>query len=132
MISDHWRSLTRRSFKEILSYIAVSALIIAIIFGMFAAGLSWDAFAKWVCLAIFTSVVFGYFVSDSRSLWRTKSFWAYTATCLFLHCAAWAAIVVRVEHWKAIWFTPMTLEVVILVVVRELTLPKSHRKTMRS
>jgi hypothetical protein len=128
---DKWRSLRQRSFKEILLYIAVSSLIIAAIFGMFAMGLSWDAFAKWIGLAIFTAIPFGYFVSDSRALWKTKTFWVFTVACLFVHCAAWTIILVRVQHWKVIWFGPVIIELAILVFLRDRWFRGSHSKLKR-
>ena len=131
-LMDDWRSLRRRSFKEILLYIAVCALIIAAIFAAFAAGMDWDFFSKWVGLAIYTSVPFGYFIADSHVLWTKPAFWVFVAVCLSIHCAAWVVILLRVAHWKVIWFSPVLAEMVIVAFIRNWALRRPRRKKLHS
>jgi hypothetical protein len=71
------RTLRRRSFKEILLYVAINAAIIAAVCALLAAGMPWIVFSKWVGLTIFIFIPFGYFISDPRAFWKKKIFWAF-------------------------------------------------------
>jgi hypothetical protein len=102
-----------RSFrKDLPLYVAISTLIIGVIFALFAAGMSWDFFVKYVGLGIATAVLFSYFILDSRLLLRKRLFWILCSFLFVIHCAAWMAVLIRVEHWKFIWFYPVLIELV--------------------
>ena len=125
---DKLRSLRRRSFKEILVYIAVNTLLIAAVLAMFAAGLSWDSFVRWFALVVFTLMPFGYFLSDSRALWKKRNFWEFVVVCLAVHLAAWIATLTRVHDLKAIWFAAAFVELVALLFLRNRLFPNSHER----
>ncbi len=103
-----------KSLRDLAMYAGVSALIIAVVVALFAAGLSWQAFVKWIGFAIMTSVVFGYYLDEYRVSWRTPRFWDVTLALLTAHLGFWIIFIKRSSEWKFIWFTPMVFEVIAL------------------
>ena len=118
-IIENLRSLRKRRLRDLLLYIAVSASVIGLVFAMLAAGLTWDSFIKWFGLAFTTGSLFWYFIEDTRTLWKRRSFWSLIICFLVLHCAIWITLLIHVEHWKFIWFAPILLEIAIFVYVRD-------------
>jgi len=100
---------------------------------MFAAGLSWDVFYKYVGLIIFIFVPFGYFISDSRTFWKKKTFWAFLVACLSVHCAVWAAIIPPLDSLNVFWLLiiafAISIELVALLFLRNLLLLNPHEKS---
>ena len=125
---EHFRSLGRRSLPEIGLYILVSVSILAILAGMFALGLTWDEFSRWVMLDIFTAMVFWYFAESRHAKWRNRVFLYVFSSLLLIHCGCWVAIIFRVAQWKITWFYLMIPELVVLNLVAEWTFMHQRRK----
>jgi hypothetical protein len=107
-------------------YIAVSTLILGVLFVMFTAGMSWDYFVKWIGFAITTMVLFGYVLQDSRDLFQRRLFWLLFTFFFFAHCAMWISVFAHIQHWKFIWFYPILIEMVIFTLFRNKLLRNSH------
>jgi hypothetical protein len=112
--------------------VAVSALIIGIVFEMFYAGMSPDFFVKWIGFSIMTALLFGIFIENSRALLRKRSFWLLFTSFLIVHCAAWAIILTHTKTWKFIWFYPMILEILILQYGRSQLKRRLHKRNYTS
>ena len=69
-----------------------------------------DAFIRWGGLAGSTSVLFGYFISESRDFFRERRFWILTALLLAGHLTAFFLVLTHVEEWKLMWFMVMVFE----------------------
>ena len=102
-----------RSFRDLAMYAGVSALIIAAIFGLFAAGMSWQTFVRWIGLGIVTSILFGYYLLEYRTSWRTARFWIVTLALLTSHFGLWIILIKRSPEWKFVWFAPGVLETLV-------------------
>ncbi len=91
-------------------YAGMSAVIIAAIFGLFAAGMSWQTFVRSIGLAIVTSILFGYYLLEYRTLSRTARFRKVTLVLLTSHLGLWIILIRRSPEWKFIWFAPGVFE----------------------
>lgn len=80
--------------------------------------ISHDAFIRWGGLAVNTCVLFGYFIADSRPLFRRWSFWGLTIALLSLHTIVFCIVLTQVSQWKLVWFMVMILEVPALLFLR--------------
>jgi hypothetical protein len=123
----HLRSLRHRRPKDLVMYVVINALIIAVVFAILSTGLSWDLFVKWFGFAGITAIFFWYLIADFRVLWKRNIFWWLTITCFFAHCAIWMVILTHVEHWKFIWFYPMLIEMTVFLYFRDLLLIRQSR-----
>src|SRR5216683_8316175 len=99
-----------RRVKDFSLYIGISAAVITTVILVAEMGVSWAAFSKWGCFTIFTSVLFGYFVADSRKFWKRSSFWKMTGVLLLLHCLIAISVLAHMETVKPIWFCVMWFE----------------------
>jgi len=113
------KTATKRRLKDLVLYVAICTVIIAVVIAMFAAGMSWDFFAKWICFVFVTAVLFWYYLQSSRAFLGRKSFWLLFAFLFSLHGAIWIAVFARVQHWKFIWFYPILIELVIFTFLRD-------------
>lgn len=77
-----------------------------------------DAF-RWGGFAGFTLILFAYFVNASRRFIRTRRFWVVTAILLALHSAVFAAVLIHVQEWKAVWFMVMIFEFPVFLYIRD-------------
>jgi hypothetical protein len=78
-----------------------------------------DAFIRWGGLGGFTSVLFCYFISESRQCFRERWFWMMTAALLVAHLTAFAIILTHVEDWKLMWFMVMAFEYPVFAYLRD-------------
>jgi hypothetical protein len=70
-------------------------------------------------LAANTALVYGYFIADSRSFFRHRTFWAATGAALTVHLIIFVVVLAHVAQWKLLWFMVMLLEIPVLVFVRD-------------
>jgi cell division protein FtsW (lipid II flippase) len=66
-----------------------------------------EAITKWGGLAGNTLILFGYTISRHKPLRRVQSFWATLIALLIVHLAIFVPLLLRVEHWKVLWFVAM-------------------------
>jgi hypothetical protein len=79
-------------------------------------------FVRWGGVVLYTTFIFGFFISDSRRFFRQRRFWLLTTLLLGAHIAAFLAILLRIDEWKLLWFNVMILELPPLFMLRNLLL----------
>ncbi len=104
---------------DFVLYIGIGIVFVGV---TFAVELKWghEVFIKWVGLAGFSAVLFGYFIADTRLLFRRWSFWALTTILLCGHSIVLAIILTHIEQWKIIWFTGMIFELPVFIFFRNM------------
>jgi len=113
------RSHAYARLRDFVLYIAISLAVAAAAIGVAQANVSHDAFIRCGGLIMNTSLLFGYFIADSRNLWRKWSFWVMTTALLSVHLIAFALVLTHVSEWKLIWFLLMYLEMPVLIYFRD-------------
>lgn len=110
----------RDRVRDYLLYIAIAFAFIGMVFFV---QTRWghDAYIRWFGLIGFTAGLFGFFLEDSRELFRVRRFWEVTAVLLMVHLLVFAAILTHVEEWRLPWFTVMVFEYPALIFFRSLT-----------
>ena len=111
--------------RDFALYIVIGLFVAMMAIGVAQTDVSHDGFIRWGGLAVNTCVLFGYFIADSRPLFRRWSFWGLTIALLSLHTAAFCIILTQVSQWKLVWFMAMILEVPVLLFFRNLFLKSS-------
>jgi hypothetical protein len=77
-----------------------------------------EGHVKWGGMTLSTTVLFGYFVHDSRRFLRRSRFWILTGSLLALHLFAWIALLIHVERWGLLWFNIMVFELPVFWYLR--------------
>jgi hypothetical protein len=78
----------------------------------------WVPEARWVGFVVFTVLVFGIAVRECRRSWRRTSLWLELIGLLVAHTVVYAAVLTRVEDWRPVYFVPITLaEVPVLLSI---------------
>jgi len=90
--------------KDLMWYLGISAALIGIVVAVFVTGVNWNTFSKWLYTVVSTLFVFWYFVTDSRMLWKNRSFWILTFTLLILHGVTLTIVFEHVEKAKPVLF----------------------------
>jgi hypothetical protein len=108
----------KQRLKDLALYVAICTVIIGLVIAMFANGMSWDFFTKWICFALVTALLFGLFIQNSGTLIREKAFWFLFTFAFLAHCALWTAAFAHVKYWKFVWFYPMLIEMAMLQFAR--------------
>jgi predicted ferric reductase len=111
--------------RDFVLYIAISLTIIAVIAALLVHGADWDKVSKWLMFLFFTGVVFGYCISQCRSLWNRALFWMFLSCSLLLHSAIIWAIFTRVDHPKPVWMGIGVLELALLLSVAKWLIPST-------
>lgn len=93
-------NLTVRDVVVIVPVVIVVS-IIGIVFAML---VSHETYIKWGGLAVFTGMLFWFFVRDSQKYFRRKKFWLLTAVLLCAHVAIFVAVLTHVAEWGLAWF----------------------------
>lgn len=117
----------RRRLRDFVLYIAIGLCVAFVAMGLAQTDISHDSFIRWGGLTVNTSVLFGYFVADSRPLFRRVSFWILTVALLSVHVIVFALVLTHVSQWKLIWFMVMLLEVPVLLFLRNRIVNESTR-----
>ncbi|MGA7244054.1 MAG: hypothetical protein WBX19_12770 [Terracidiphilus sp.] len=79
-------------------------------------------FIRWGGLVLYTTVIFGFFINDSRRFFCERRFWLLTASLLGMHVAVFLAILLHIDEWKLLWFNVMILELPPFWLLRNLLL----------
>ncbi len=112
-----------RTARDYLLYILIGCVVAAGAIWAAESGVNSGQFMRWFGLTVFTAILFGAYLVDSRSLFRRKAFWLVTAMMLAIHVAAYTVLLMRVEVWKVTWFTVLTfLELLVLPLLRDCAL----------
>jgi hypothetical protein len=102
-----------------LAYIGISLAVIGAIVGIFATGLPWNSFVKWIGFLTVTVIFAWIFYTNVESnLSRSRYFGRVNIALLAGHCMMWLVILSVVPRWKFIWFMPILLEMAILLPSR--------------
>lgn len=109
--------LRRGRVKDLAIYVSINSLIIAAIFGLFAAGMSWNFFIKYIGLALMTALVFWPLGKILNAHPGGRKVWIATALLLAFHGGVWLLLLRHITYWKFIWFYPMILELPLLAAL---------------
>ncbi len=101
-------NLTARNVVTIVPIVVVVGILIVFI-GLHTS-VNHDKSIKFGGLTISTTILFGYFINDSREYLRNIRFWALTGFLLLLHLAAWISLLLHVQRWGLLWFNIMVFE----------------------
>lgn len=112
--TSHLRSRVR----DFVLYIAIGFAVVGVLIAVAQAGVSQEAYIRWGGLGFNTSILFGYFIVDSRQFFRRWQFWALTAVLLSVHLTGFIVVLAHVAEWKLLWFMVMFLEYPVLVFSR--------------
>jgi hypothetical protein len=110
---------TSRAMDFIL-YVLISSAVIGVIFLAIWLKVDWKTFMNRGSFVVLTSILFGYFISGSRSLWDKRIFWSLTIFLLAVHSFAFWEIVRRVGFFKPGWFPVIVVELMFLIGCRNL------------
>lgn len=117
--NHHPRTHNRNRMRDFAFYVAIAVAVGITAIVVAQTSLGHETFIKWGGLIINTLVLFGYFIADSRSLWRCLSFWLLVCALLSIHLAVFSALLVHIVQWKLIWFMVMYLEIPVFVLCRK-------------
>ena len=81
----------RDLIKDLILYIVISAVIIAVPLTAFFLGTPMEPFMKWFGFVTFTALIFGISLEHSRQHWKKKSFQIMMTLLLIAHCAVLVA-----------------------------------------
>jgi hypothetical protein len=71
----------------------------------------------WGGLTLNTAILYGFFISWSKRVWRAWGFWLSTVSVLMLHLLVFIVILRQVDHWGALCFLPMyPVEIAVLSI----------------
>lgn len=115
-----------RKARDYVLYILIGLAVATGTIWVAETGVNPDQFMRWFGLAIFTTILFGAYLVDSRSLFRRRSFWVFTGLLLAIHVGLYSIALARVQSWKVVWFTILTfLELPVLPLLRDYALRRS-------
>lgn len=126
--------------RDFVLYLVIGIALLALIFAIAAFGVNGDLFVEWFSLAVFTLLLFGYFIAGSRPLWKRSKFWVVSCLCFLLHLIGFLALIHVVAFVKPIWFGMIgVIEMATLLCLRRLQSTRSlvaspqimHRKLPR-
>jgi hypothetical protein len=106
--------------KDLILYVLISLLILAVVFTAAMTGLREDIFMKWLSFVAFTLLLFGYFIADNRSLWKRPQFWIMSGVCFLIHLLGFIVLFAHLTIFKPIWFGLIGLvEMFVLLVLKK-------------
>jgi hypothetical protein len=73
--------------KDFVWYFVIALGITGVALYSLFTGVPWDIFMRWFGLIGLTLVVFGFAISESRSLWNRRSFWIVISSIFIVHCS---------------------------------------------
>lgn len=105
-------------------YFGISAALIGVVVAISVAGVSRNTLFQWLYTVVSILFVFWYFVTDSRTLWKSRSFWIFTFTLLMLHGFALTIVCEHVEKVKPVlFFVGIWLELCVFFLSRNMLFP---------
>lgn len=87
-----------------------------------AIGIMAGDFIRWGGLVLYTMLVFGFFINDSRWFFGQRRFWFLASTLLVIHIAVFITILLHVHHWRVLWFNVMVVEIPPFLSLRDVVL----------
>lgn len=123
--SESERRYAYSRLKDFILYLTIALVIGIVAVAIASTKISDDGFVRWGGLLVNTVVIFGYFISDSRSSLRLPSFWAMVCLLFVAHTSAFSLVLLHVKTWKLIWFLVMYPELLLFAFVRNSFL-RSH------
>jgi len=109
-------SLGKRILRDAVLGLAIIALIVLIFLIRIYTRV--DVPLRWVELAVFTAVIFGYAVWVYRRYWRHAKFWMVLVGLLAFHLFAFTMVLRMYPDWRPVWFVGTScIEYLILVVI---------------
>ena len=122
-------SSTTRRVLDFLLYLLIAFLVAAGAYWTVVLKVSDDFLVKWFGMSVFTAVLFGWVIKQSRRRWRKRVFWWTIAGLLFIHAAAYWIILRNVEQWRMAWFFVIcTIEVVPITVILDWMMRRTDRR----
>lgn len=103
--------------RDVLTIVPLVLVFVAVSI-FFAFSVSDEAYIRWGGLTLDTAVVFGLFIKYSRQFLKARRFWGLTFALLAVHLVAFILILMHVEEWKLVWFTPMAVELPLFLFLR--------------
>jgi hypothetical protein len=91
-----------------LEVVVALAVVVVVFYAAVRSGLPEGMFFRWLGLAGATALAFGYPLRWSRRLWHRPRFWGAWVGLLFLHLAAYIAVLLSVSHFGFLWFAIIT------------------------
>jgi len=91
------KTQTHRRIRDLILYLLISAIIVGAVVRIAVSGVNWNRFFPLLCFAVFTPVLFGYFIAGSHSFFRRRSFWLLTTSLLAAHCIVFMLILSHVQ-----------------------------------
>jgi hypothetical protein len=136
----------RRSGRELLKdyslYVLISLSLMVGLIWAARSGVSNKALETFNNIFFATLLLFGIFVPAYRSIWKEWRFWLAVAFLFVVHVLAWAIMLSRVSHWRAIWTAYLTFPEMIVMQVcgywiarfihRERTMRTKHERVAAS
>ena len=92
------------------------------IFGFF---VDHDTFIRWGGLFFGTSVLFWYFLDQSRRYLASRAFWLLTGLIFLVHVSGFVLLLNSVGDWKLMWFMLMVPELPAFFYMRNHLLARS-------
>lgn len=98
--------MTLKRVGDFLLYITIGMLVAfaAIWFASRSDGTETELIGKWAGLVATTLILFGYAIKAHKRFVRKKSFRVMTLSLLAVHVSVFAVVLLKVEHWKVLWF----------------------------
>jgi hypothetical protein len=74
---------------------------------------------RWGGLAVFTALLFGFFIHSSRPRFKDRRFWVLTSFLLIGHLVFFGFLFLRVSEWKLSWFAITIPELLVFLQLRD-------------
>ena len=113
--SDRQRQFDPNDLRARDVVLVICAVMLLFVFGLY---VNDATFVKWGGFAANTVMLYGYFMYDSRRLFRNWRYWALVGTCFAVHLAVFAIILANLTVVRLPWFMCMLLEVPIFFTLR--------------
>jgi hypothetical protein len=110
------RSVVRRGLQ--LIGLVVAGVVVAIVVGASVeyGDSPWLPSSRWLALIPYTVLVFGASIREFRLSWNRVSFWLCVAALVISHVGIYAVILIKAAEWRLIWFAPLSIAEVPLIV----------------
>ena len=115
---------TGRTRKRTLSRLRDYVLYILIGFVLTGAGMAVELklgradFIRWGGLTVYTAILFGLFIQESKQFVRVTRFWILMAALLVVHLTAFVILLLLIKDWRLMWFMVMAFEYPVFLYLR--------------
>jgi hypothetical protein len=91
-------AISRKRIVEFVLYIGISLLIAGIFLGLLVSGVDALTFNRWLFLFFLSLGVFGFWIEQNRSEWKTRLFWPSTFIGFAVHLVIWSTVLWHTRH----------------------------------